>query len=264
MPKKLFFLLAMPRSGNTLLASLLNQNPKMACTGKSLVPFIIENLLSLKKIDVFENFPDHKSLDNVIENVFNNYYNKWPQSIIIDRSPLMCQNYFLAIQKYLKHPFKCIVLLRDVMDILASYMKWYTENPDAFVNYSFTVDNDTAIKTDEDKLNMLMNNQGDILRELDSIKTSVKYPDICHYVKYNDLVANPEKELRTIYKFIEEPYYPHFFKDLQQLNLNGISYNDSILGKNMHRIRSIVRKEYNPYIEKIPERIRKKYGHIKF
>ena len=216
MPKKLLFLLAMPRSGNTLLASLLNQNSKMACTGKSLVPFIIENLLSLKKIDVFENFPDHKSLDNVIENVFNNYYNKWPQSIIIDRSPLMCQNYFLAIQKYLKHPFKCIVLLRDVMDILASYMKWYTD------------------------------------------------PDICHYVKYNDLVANPEKELKAIYKFIEEPYYPHSFKDLQQINLNGISYNDSIVGKNMHRIRSVVRKEYNPYIEKIPERIKEKYGHIKF
>ena len=256
MPKKLFFLLAMPRSGNTLLASLLNQNPNMACTGKSLMPFIIENLLSLKKIDVFENFPDHNSLDNVIENVFDNYYGKWPQSVIIDRSPVMCQNYFLAIQKYLKHPFKCIVLLRDVMDILASYMKWYTENPDAFVNKHGS--------NDEEKLNMLMNNQGDILRELDSIKTSAKYPDICYYVKYNDLVANPEKELKTIYKFIEEPYYPHSFKDLKQINLNGISYNDSIVGKNMHKVRSVVRKEYNPYIKKIPKRIREKYGHIKF
>ena len=135
-------------------------------------------------------------------------------------------------------------------------MKWYTENPDAFVNKHGS--------NDEEKLNMLMNNQGDILRELDSIKTSAKYPDICHYVKYNDLVANPEKELKTIYKFIEEPYYPHSFKDLKQINLNGISYNDSIVGKNMHKVRSVVRKEYNPYIKKIPEKIREKYEHIKF
>jgi len=32
----------------------------------------------------------------------------------------------------------------------------------------------------------------------------------------------------------------------------------------MHNIRSVVRKVHNPYIDKIPERIRQKYGHIRF
>ncbi len=41
-------------------------------------------------------------------------------------------------------------------------------------------------------------------------------------------------------------------------------YNDSIVGKNMHIIRREIKKEYNPYIERIPKRIREKYGHIKF
>ena len=41
---------------------------------------------------------------------------------------------FELMQKHFKRPFKCIVLLRDVMDVLASYMKWYTETPDSFIN----------------------------------------------------------------------------------------------------------------------------------
>ena len=36
MKAELFFLVALPRSGNTLLASLLNQNPDIACTANSL------------------------------------------------------------------------------------------------------------------------------------------------------------------------------------------------------------------------------------
>ena len=38
------------------------------------------------------------------------------------------------MQKHFKKPFKCVVLLRDLMDVLASYMQWYTENPNAFPN----------------------------------------------------------------------------------------------------------------------------------
>ena len=44
-----------------------------------------------------------------------------------------------------------------------------------------------------------------------------------------------------------------------------MGYNDSIVGKNMHTIKTNeIKKEYNPYVEKIPKRIRDKYGHIKF
>ena len=32
----------------------------------------------------------------------------------------------------------------------------------------------------------------------------------------------------------------------------------------MHKIKTEIKKEYNPYIEKIPQRIKEKYGHIKF
>ena len=256
--RKLFFLVAQPRSGNTLFASIMNQNKDIAATANSVTLEIMKDLFLLKKTDVFENYPDHRSLDNVLDNVFNNYYQHWPQRIIIDRGPVMTTGNFELMQKHFKHGFKCIVILRDLMDVLASYMQWYTKNPDAFPNrYN--------CKTDEEKLMMIMNSKGAVAKDLEAIKNSFNYPGICHYVKYDDIVTNPEQEFRKIYKFLDEPYFNHRFTDVDQVSVNGLSYDDKIVGSNMHKLfDGPVRKVYNPYIEKIPKSIKERYGHIKF
>jgi len=256
--KKLFFLVAMPRSGNTLFASIMNQNPEIAATANSITLEIIKDLFLLKKTDVFQNFPDHRSLDNVLNTVFDNYYKDWPQRILIDRGPVMATGNFALMQKHYKRPFKCIVLLRDLMDVLASYMQWYTENPDAFPNrYN--------LKNDEEKLFMLMNKKGSIAKELDAIKNSYNYPNICHYVKYDNIVTNPKEEFKKIYNFLEEPYFNHRFNNLDQVYINGLSYDDTIVGSNMHKLfDGPIRKVYNPYIEKIPQSIKERYEHIRF
>ena len=256
--KKLFFLVAQPRSGNTLFASIMNQNPSIAATPNSITLEIMKDLFLLKNTDVFLNYPDHKSLDNVLDSVFDTYYKDWPQRIIIDRGPVMTSGNFQLMQKHYKRPFKCIVLLRNLMDVLASYMQWYTENPDAFPNrYN--------LNTDDEKLAMIMNKDGAVAKDLEAIKNSYNYKDICHYVKYDDMVASPEQEFRKIYEFMGEPYFYHKFNNLDQVKVNGLSYDDKIVGNNMHKLfDGPVRKVYNPYIEKIPERIRQKYGHIRF
>ena len=255
--KKLFFLIAMPRSGNTLFASIMNQNPKIVCTANSITLEIMKDLFLLKETDVFQNYPDHRSLDNVLDVVYDIYYKDWPQRIIIDRGPVTTPGNFALMKKHFKRPFKCIVLLRDLMDVLASYMKWYTKNPDAFPNkYN--------CKNDDEKLSMIMNKDGAVAKDLQAIKNSYNYPEMCLYIKYNDLVSQPEQEIKKIYDFIGEPYFNHNFKDLKQININGIGYNDTVVGKNMHTIRTEIKKEYNSYINKIPERIRQKYEHIKF
>ena len=255
--KKLFFLVAMPRSGNTLFASVMNQNPEIAATPNSITLEIMKDLFLLKQTDVFKNYPDHKSLDNVLDSVYDTYYKDWPQQIIIDRGPVMTTGNFALMQKHFKRPFKCIILLRDLIDVLASYIKWYTENPDAFPNkYN--------CKNDDEKLSMIMNKDGAVAKDLQAIKNSYNYPEMCLYIKYNDLVLQPEQEIKKIYDFIGEPYFNHNFKDLKQININGIGYNDTVVGKNMHTIRTEIKKEYNSYINKIPERIRQKYEHIKF
>jgi hypothetical protein len=255
--KKLFFLVALPRSGNTLFASIINQNPNIVCTANSITLEIMKDLFLLKETDVFLNYPDHRSLDNVLDSVYDNYYKDWPQEYIIDRGPVLAKGNFELIKKHFKRPFKCIVLLRDLMDVLASFMKWYTENPDAFPNRF-------NLKNDDEKLSTFMSKEGGIAKELEAIKNAYNYPEICHFVKYDDLVAKPQEEIQKIYKFLEIPFFNHQFKDLKQININGMGYDDRIVGQDMHTIRSVIRKKYNPYIKRIPERIKQKYGHIRF
>ena len=256
--RKLFFLVALPRSGNTLFASIMNQNPEIAVTPNSITLEIMKDLFLLKQTDVFLNYPDHKSLDNVLDVVYDTYYKDWPQKIIIDRGPVMTVGNLQLMKKHYKRPFKCIVILRDLMDVLASYMQWYTENPSAFPNRC-------NLKNDEEKLNMIMNKNGAVVKDLEAIKNSCNYHDICHYVKYDDLVTNSEQEFKKIYRFLDEPYFNHRFNNLDQVCVNGLSYDDKVVGSNMHKLfDGPVRKVYNPYIEKIPKSIRERYEHVKF
>jgi sulfotransferase len=258
--RKLFFLVALPRSGNTLFASIINQNPEIAATANSVTLEIIKNLYLIKTTDTFQNFPDHKSLDNVLDSVYDNYYKQWSQQIIIDRGPVMLSGNpgnFELMKKHFKPGFKCIILLRDLMEVFASYMQWYTENPDSFVN--------KLGSNDEEKLLALMDKEGGIVKEIKAIQNAYNYPEICHFVKYDDIVTNPEQEFRKIYKFLDEPYFNHRFDNLNQVEVNGLSYDDTVVGSNMHKLfDGPVRKVYNPYIEKIPERIKEEYGHIRF
>ena len=143
----------------------MNQNPEIAATPNSITLEIMKDLFLLKDTDVFQIYPDHKSLNNILDIVYDLYYKDWPQRIIIDRGPVMASGNpgnFELMKVHYKRPFKCIVLLRNLMNVLASYMKWYTENPDAFPNrYN--------LKNDEEKLNKIMNKDGAVVKELSDI-----------------------------------------------------------------------------------------------
>jgi len=156
--KQLFFLVAMPRSGNTLFSSIMNQNPDIGCTANSITLEIMKDLFLLKRTDVFLNYPDHKSLDNVLDTVFDTFYKDWNYKYIIDRGPVMTPGNLALMQKHYKRPFKCIVLLRDLMDVLASYIKWFENEPTAFPNrYN--------CKNIEEKLSKVMNKDGAVAKD---------------------------------------------------------------------------------------------------
>ena len=249
--------MAMPRSGNTLFGSLMNQNPNVGVTANSITLEIMKDLFLLKETDVFQNYPDHQSLDNVLDNVFKNYYQNWPYQYIIDRGPVLTPGNQKLIEKHLQQPLKCIIIWRDLMDVLASYIKWFENEPSAYPNKY-------GKKNIEEKLWMLMNKDGTIAKELIAIKNALKPKNRskCLLLKYDNLVNNTENEIKKVYSFLEIPYFNHNYKSLSQFSVNGRSYDDTILGNNLHTIRTEIKKLNNPYKSMIPESIRKAYGHI--
>ena len=246
----------MPRSGNTLFASLMNQNPDVVVTPNSITLEIMKDLFLLKRIDTFQNFPDEQSLNNVMDEVYNLYYKHWNYKIIIDRGPVCTPANLRVMKKHFKQPIRRVVILRDLLDVLASYIKWFETEPTSFIN---------QYKTLDEKLSLIMNKNGAVAKELMSIQYLLQHPEMAVFIKYDDLVINPEKELRKIYTFLNLPYYSHKFTDLDQMTVNGLQYNDSIHGENMHTIRTEkIMKVENEYKKLIPERFVKAYGHIQF
>ena len=256
MNKQLFFLVAMHRSGNTVFASIINQNPEIVCTAKSMTLEIMKQLFLIKNMEIYKNFSDSDSLDNVMDSIYDNYYRHWPQKYIIDRGPATLSGNFALLNKHYKRPFKCIILVRDLLDVLASYIKWYSENPNAFLN--------KVGNTDEEKLSEVMRKDGGIAKDLEAIKNAYNYPEICHFIKYDDMVTNPEQVFFHLYQFLGIKPFKHNFKNLKQIEINGIGYDDTIVGNNMHTIKTELQKQPNPYYNRIPERFIKQYGHIKF
>ena len=254
--KQIYFLCAMPRSGNTLFTSIMNQNPELVVTPNSITLEIMKNLFLLKKTDTFQNFPDEQSLDNVMDEVYNLYYKYWNYKTIIDRGPVCTPGNLKVMQKHFKKPIRCVVLVRDLLDVLASYIKWFETEPTSFLN---------EYKTIDEKLSKVMYKNGAVAKELMSIQYLLQHPEMAVFIKYDDLVQNPEQEIRKVYDFLNLPYFNHHFIDLDQITVNGLQYNDGIVGKNMHTIRTEkIMKVENYYKSMIPERFVKEYGHITF
>ena len=253
--KDISFLVAMPRSGNTIFASIMNQNPNVVVTPNSITLEIMKDLSFLKHHEAFENYPDYKSLDNVLNNVFNSYYKDWTQQYIIDRGPVTTTGNMVLVKKHLGQPLKCVVLLRSLIDVIASFIKLYVKE-----NYKPEL-------TIEEKISQLVDVNGGLIKSLMALQEIIK-PENKHmacFVHYDDLVTNPEKEINKVYKFLNIPEFNHNYKNISQLKVNGISYNDSVYINNLHTLRTAgVSKEDNPYYDLIPKRFIDKYKHITF
>ena len=231
--KNIYFLCGLPRCGNTLLASILNQNSDISVTANSITADILYDLEKLKETTNFKNFPDHQSLDNLIEGSLELYFKDYKSSHIIDRSPWGTPKNIELIKKYVTPNPKFIILERPYIEILASFSKikkWKKENIEQecylemtqgmTAHYSYAIDN------------ILKNNY-------DHIK-----------ITYDELTSKPKECIEKIYEFLEISKYNHRFTNLDQLIINNTQYDDSVLEAIHHDVREN-RVERNHYdIEK--------------
>jgi sulfotransferase len=254
--KDIFFLHGLPRAGNTVFSSIMNQNPDVAATANSICADMIGELYLLKHTDIFKNFPDHKSFDNVAKTVFENYYKDWKQDYIIDRAP-WGYPINLKFLKETKSNIKIIILVRDIIEVLGSFLNWSEREPSSFVNQY-------EAKTVEEKCDMLMNKEGQIVKELIGVKHLLDYQpkEIYHLIKFNDLVENTENTIDGVYNFLDIPKFKHDFNNISQFKVNDMGYDDTVVGNGLHTLTtgaiSNYKEKYDAY-SIVPKNIIDKY-----
>ena len=71
--KKYYFLAGLPRAGNTVLSSILNQNSRVQVSANSFVSTIFAYILDQADNLAYQNFPDSQSIMDCASSVFQSY-----------------------------------------------------------------------------------------------------------------------------------------------------------------------------------------------
>ena len=256
--KKIFFLAGFPRAGNTLLTSILNQNPDIGCTPNSITLEIYKDVWNLKHTDAFQNYPDHESLHRIMEAIIPAYYKHWNFKYIIARGPAGTEGNLYLLKKFYKQEIKIIFLVRPLLEVLASWISWMKKTPDSFIRRS--------TKNPTEACHLLMSKDGQITKELLCMQNLLKPENKhhVHFVDFKELVEKPVATLKGIYQFLGIPPFKHRFIDLDQVMVNGLGYDDTILGKGMHTIKTKKLIKSKTDVKILPKEIIKEYGKIKF
>jgi sulfotransferase len=244
--KKIHFLSGLPRSGNTLISSILNQNPNITAYAESILPETLCHLHNnTENSNIYRIFPDEKSFQIMMEGIPQNYYYRFKSEHIIDRGAWGLEENLNVIKKYITKEPKFIILVRDIFEILASFIRVYKEH--IFDVTEFCHD---------------FLNKGKIPVYLNSIENIINTNQSYVIIKYNDLVNNPRNEIKKVYNFLEIEEYTHNLIELKDLNICGVKYLDGNI-PTLHKIKKYGIEKSKYLVEDyVPQSIRKTYNNL--
>jgi len=246
MEKKFFFNSSLPRAGSTLLQQIIGDNPDFYVTPTS---GFLELLYGAK--GNYQSSPEFKAQDpklmdeaflsfcrSGMEGYFSSLTNK---PYILDKNRGWGISYNLT-EKFYPQP-KIVCMVRDLRAIFASMEKNFRKNPtkeNHVQNPSQLVGTTLRKRIDIWADGMPVGISLDRLRDMidQGIHKNILF------IRYEDLMENPENEIRRFYEFVGLPYYEHQFVNITQ----HTHENDAIHGiYGDHKIRPKFEKLPNDY-----------------
>lgn len=224
MNKTYNFLTGLPRSGNTLLSAILNQNPKFYSSPLSpLSEYVYQIDSGLNEEECLrndENIQRTLSLLNVITDTF---YADIQKPIIFDRNKAWTTpvNFDLII-KYINPNPKIIFTVRDYLDVLASFCLLGNEDTIFEIESQGLYINHHMNKFDKiaEYVNRL-NSPLDLSMLSIRHALSSRVRPYIHFVEYNDLVNSPEETMDKIYEFLGEERFIHDFNNIKKIEYDN-------------------------------------------
>ena len=136
-------------------------------------------------------------------------------------------------------------------------------NAEFYINrqYEFSDKSKVIFEKKEELSEIIMHRDNYIYTILYSINHLIKEDTFKDYifVEYNDLVSKPGSTLKNIYNFFDIKHFKHNFNNIKEFEINGVKYDDSVLGGKMHTVKTgkLERQEYQV---KVPQRVVDKYS----
>ena len=265
MNKTFHYLSGLPRSGNTVVSSLLNQNPNVYSSGLSPVCeyLWILSQSALSQENVIRNKNRSRS-DFVFSNLLNNYYADINKPIVFDREKNWGTPANLSLIKtyFTKEP-KIVYTVRPVVEILTSFLSLDT----AWIDRSMNNNNwnyKSYLTQDDNRCDYLMRAYGEIDQGLLVLNEVLKpeNKDVFCVVEYSDLINNPQDTMDNIYKFIGLKSFVHNFNSIKKLEVDD----DMAIGlpKDLHKVRPQLNKTSLKPKDVLSDYILGKYSNLEF
>jgi sulfotransferase len=258
--KTFYFMAGLPRSGSTLLSSILNQNPRFYSGPSSPVlgaMYAVEE--NFTNNELYTGYPKPNQVREIIGSIPHHFYSDVQQPVVFDKNRAWTAR-VPYIEGYIGQQAKILVPVRRVDEILTSILTMVHRNPFQEGQPRINFVDEQLVKTntpinDYNRCMYLLNGGGIVYESLNAIMEGFtqNVRDKMHFVDYNDLVSNPEKIMEDIYDFLGEEYYEHDFDSLSNIHREDDLFTYGL--SDMHEVRSELKKTAPPPASVLPPEI---------
>ena len=217
MAHELVFLSGLPRSGSTVLSSLLNQHPKLYATTTSPVLGMVLNFYNHwePQTDIQLKDKNIQQRTDMVKALLENAHAHFNKPIIIDKNRGWPKNIKLYEELTGKKP-KIICTVRDIPSIMSSFVKLTEKDKDNFIdtflrNTGFTVNNTNRCR--------YLWRSGVVGQSWQSFMSGYQYDKSCMLIlTYEDIVNNPLETMRKIEGFLEIESFDYDINNLKPMD----------------------------------------------
>jgi sulfotransferase len=264
---KLHYLSGLPRSGNTVLAAILNQHPEIYVSPLSPVGDMMKSVEDsyLRSPDAMRN-PDPFALDSVMHGIPQNYYKGIRKPVVIDRNKCWTTpDNIRLIKAYLDPEPKIIITVRDILACLTSFVNHSNMHP--WLDKGMEIDNfgpRLYMDRNDAICEYVMRPGGMFDTALRGLKNAI-HPDHrqnVHLVDYYDLVQKPHETITKVHEFLGVKDLVPDFTELEKLEED----HEELIGQppNLHEVRKELKHKPLLINDYLSESIIKRYDSINF
>lgn len=245
MTKTFHFINGMPRSGSTLLANILNQNPRFWATPTSgLCPLLMQTAHAWNEISEIRASATVEDKLATLRAVLEGFHSRITQPVVFDKSRgWACA--FETLENILGVKPKILVAYRDIPSILSSCEKLFRRElaaPESTARWG------QNMETIEGRLAFWSDGAQLVGGAYNRIKDCVArgHRASLHFINFDDLTSRPAQTMNAVYEFLGENPHDHDFENVEQ----STHENDSAHGfTDLHTIRIAVKPVKKDYRE---------------
>jgi sulfotransferase len=255
--KEFFFISGLPRSGSTLLAAILRQNPDFYADISSPVLGLMESTIDVITYGESNHLIDEPHRKHILRALAQSYYDDVKPNTVFDTNRIWTSK--TSLLKELYPQTKIICCVRDLPWILDSFERIAAKN--TLYNAALMNDGESrqTVTTRCDAL-MDVKKEGKVIKPYYFLEEGMMLnPDMIMLMEYESLCKEPEGVIREIYKFIGKPYFDHDFENVEYENE---VFDRALNLKSLHTVRRKVTWEPRPTI--LPKSVWANYADKEF